>query len=126
MVNNSGAIAESPKQAQESRLWHADRIIHMDERRIRRETERVVQKVRKLVNPDASTSKQTFEAVLDKIIEHVHRNTGIEVANITQKTAAVLRDLPHEYGQLHEEIRSWDALITYLYIKYLREIGHLK
>jgi len=98
----------------------------MDERRIRRETERVVRKVRKLVESDSPVGKQEFEAILDKIIEQVHRNTGISIESIAQKTAAVLRDLPHEYGQLNEEIRSWDALITYLYIKYLREIGHLK
>lgn len=97
----------------------------MDERRIRRETERVVQKVQKLIKPDSPINKQEFERILDKIIEQVHRNTGVRVADIAQKTTAVLRDLPHEYGQLHEEVRSWDALITYLYIKYLREVGHL-
>ncbi len=98
----------------------------MNERKVRRETERVVQKVRKLINPNAPMNKEEFENILNTIIEHVHRNTGIHVESIAQKTTAVLQDLPSEYGQLHEEVRSWDALITYLYIKYLQEIGHLK
>jgi hypothetical protein len=98
----------------------------MDKRKIRRETERVVQKVRKLVNPDSPVNKKEFEAILDKIIEYVHLHTGSRVEDIASKTEIILRDLPHEYGQLHEEVRSWDTLISYLYIKYLKEIGHLK
>ena len=98
----------------------------MDERRIRRETERVVQKVLKFAKPHKPIGKQEFEAILDKIIGHVHRNTGISLDAVAQKTEAVIRDLPHEYGQLNEEVRSLEVLITYLYIKYLQELGVLK
>src|SRR2546430_17701658 len=51
-------------------------------------------------------------------IEQVHRNTGLSLLVIGQKTQTVLHDLPHEYGQLHATARPWEALIAYLYTKY--------
>ena len=95
----------------------------MDERKIRRETERVVKKVLRLVESYETIGKKEFEAILDKVIEYVHRNTGLSMQVIGQKTETVLRDFPQEYGQLSEEARSWEAIITYLYTKYLRELG---
>ena len=98
----------------------------MDERKIRRETERVVKRVLRLVESHETIGKKEFEAILDKVIEHVDRNTGLSMEVIGKKTETVLRDLPHEYGQLREEARSWEALIAYLYTKYLRELGVLE
>ncbi len=99
----------------------------MDERKIRRETERVVKRVRRLVESHETIGKKEFEAILDKVIEQVHRNTGLSMEVIGKKTETVLRDLPHEeYGQLRAEARSWEALIAYLYTKYLRELGVLE
>ena len=98
----------------------------MDERKIRRETERVVNRVLRLVESHETIGKKEFEAILDKVIEHVDRNTGLSMEVIGKKTETVLRDLPHEYGQLREEARSWEALIAYLYTKYLRELGVLE
>ena len=59
------------------------------------------------------------------MIAQVHRNTGLSLLVIEQKTQTVLRDLPHEYGQLPEAARSWEALLAYLYTKYLKELGVL-
>ncbi len=98
----------------------------MDERKIRRETERVVKKVLRLVESYETIGKKEFEAIRDKVIEHVHRNTGLSMQVIGQKTETVLRDFPQEYGQLSEEARSWEAIIAYLYTKYLRELGMLE
>ena len=98
----------------------------MNERKIRRETERVVKKVRRLVQSHETIDKKEFETILDKVIEHVHSNTGLGMEIIGEKTETVLRDLPHEYGQLPAEARSWEALIAYLYTKYLRELGVLE
>ena len=36
-----------------------------------------------------------------------------------------IHDLPNEYGQIDENLKSWDALIAYLYVKYLKELGRL-
>jgi hypothetical protein len=33
--------------------------------------------------------------------------------------------MPHEYGQLSAAERSWEAMIAYLYGKYLKELGAL-
>ena len=98
----------------------------MDERRLKRETERVVQKVLRHVQSYETIGKKEFEAILDTVIEHVHRNTGLSLQVIGQKTQTVLRDFPHEYGQLSEEARSWEAILAYLYTKYLRELGVLE
>lgn len=98
----------------------------MDERKIRRETQRVVQKILRLVESYDTIGKADFETILDQVIEQVHRNTGLSIEVIRQKTHSVVQALPQEYGQLPEEARSWEAMITYLYLKYLRELGVLK
>jgi ATP-dependent exoDNAse (exonuclease V) beta subunit len=98
----------------------------MDARKIRRETQRVVQKILKLVESYDTIDKTDFETILDHVIEQVHRNTGLGVEVIGQKTHTVVQALPQEYGQLPEEARSWKAMITYLYLKYLQELGVLK
>ena|SRR5215813_6343864 len=97
----------------------------MDERRLQRETGRVVKKVLRHMQHYETIGKQEFAAILDQVIAQVHRNTGLALPVIGRKTQTVLHDLPHEYGQLSEESRSWEALITYLYVKYLRELGML-
>ncbi|MBI3798335.1 MAG: hypothetical protein HY268_15395 [Deltaproteobacteria bacterium] len=98
----------------------------MEERKRRRETQRVVHKILRLVESYETIGKPEFETILDHVIGQVHRNTGLSVEVIGQKTPTVLQALPQEYGQLPEEARSWEALITYLYLKYLRELGVLK
>jgi hypothetical protein len=98
----------------------------MEERKLRRETQRVVHKILRLAESYETIGKPEFETILDHVIEQVHRNTGLSVEVIGQKTPAVVQALPQEYGQLPEEARSWEAMITYLYLKYLRELGVLK
>jgi hypothetical protein len=98
----------------------------MEERKLRRETQRVVHKILRLVESYETIGQPEFATILDRVIEQVHRNTGLSVEVIGQKTPAVLQALPQEYGQLPEEARSWEAMITYLYLKYLRELGVLK
>ena len=98
----------------------------MDERKIRRETQRVVQKIIRLAESYETIGKTEFETILDQVIEQVHRNTGLSIEVIGQKTPTVVQALPQEYGQLPQEARSWEAMITYLYLKYLRELGVLK
>src|SRR5712691_11241713 len=45
---------------------------YMDERRLKRQTERVVQKVLRRVQSYETIGKKEFEAILDTVIEHVH------------------------------------------------------
>ena len=98
----------------------------MDERRLKRETEKVVQQVLRHVQSYETIGKKEFETILDQVMEHVHRNTGLSLPVIGQQTQTVLRDFPQEYGQLSEDARSWEAIIAYLYTKYLRELGVLE
>lgn len=98
----------------------------MNERRLKRETARVVAKVLKLMMRYETIGKSEFEAILGRVIEHVHKNTGIDLQVIGQKTQVVARDLPREYGQLSNEVQSWEVLIAYLYLKYLKELGVLE
>jgi hypothetical protein len=97
----------------------------MDERRLKRETERAVRKVLRHAQRYETIGKQEFAAILDQVIVQVRRNTGLDLSVIGQQTQTVLHDLPHEYGQLPEATRSWEALIAYLYAKYLKELGVL-
>jgi flagellar motor switch protein FliG len=107
-------------------LQKSDIADYMDERRLKRETERVVKKVLRVMESYEAIGKKEFETILDKVIDQVHRNTGLSRHAIGQKTQTVVQALPQEYGQLSEAARSWEALITYLYLKYLRELGVLE
>ena len=97
----------------------------MKNRDIAADTEAVVHRAMKLVDTYDTIGKREFEAIHALILQSVQENTGIQMDDIAQKTDKVLRDLPKEYGQLDAPIKSWEALITYLYAKYLKELGLL-
>ncbi len=94
----------------------------MTDRQIKRETERVVRKVLRYVKSQSTIGRQEFGVIVSKIADHVHKNTGVSKSVISRKTEKVLADLPYEYGQLSEDMRSWETMISYLYMKYLREL----
>jgi hypothetical protein len=97
----------------------------MNERKTRRDTEKVVKKVLKLVEQFDTIGREEFSAVNRKVMEQVSRNTGITMEQVIQKMSAVIDALPNEYGQIDDNLKSWDALIAYLYVKYLKELGRL-
>jgi hypothetical protein len=76
-----------------------------------------------LVRRHAAIGKKEFEAIHAEILRCVHERTGVSLRAIALKTDVVLRALPSEYGRLPPEQRSWEALIGYLYVKYLDELG---
>ena len=86
----------------------------MEERQIKKDTKKVVRKLLKFVDKHDTLGRKEVEAINRKVIECVHKNTGIGMGLILEKMGKVLQDLPHEYGQLDEESRSWDAFIAYL------------
>jgi hypothetical protein len=88
-----------------------------------RELRRVVNRVIRLVPTGRQVVKAEFEAIHAEVVACVREKTGASLERLRALTAKVLRDLPKEYGQLNEQDRSWPALISYLYIKYLRELG---
>ena len=98
----------------------------MSDRNRTTETEKVVKHVLKTASKYDSIGKAEFEVILHKVKRQVRRNTGIESDTISQTTKKVLEDMPNEYGQLSEADRTWEALIAYLYHKYLRELGVLE
>ena len=98
----------------------------MSDRKHTRETEMVVKRVLKTAAKYDSIGKAEFEAVLNEVMQQVQKNTGIEPDEIAQMTDKVIEDMPKEYGQLSEADRSWEAMIAYLYNKYLKELGVLE
>jgi hypothetical protein len=97
----------------------------MTERQTRRDTEKVGRKVLRFVAKCDTIGKAEFSAVNRKVMEHVSRNTGISMEQVIQKMSPVIHALPKEYGQIDENLISWDALIAYLYVKYLKELDCL-
>jgi hypothetical protein len=95
----------------------------MNDREERRETERVVRKVMRVVEKFDSIGKDEFSAINRKIIDYVHKNRGIPIDQVVSVMSKVMADLPKEYGLLDKEMRSWEAVIAYLYLKYLTELG---
>ena len=97
----------------------------MKHRNITNDTEAVVRRAMKLVHTFDTIGKQEFDAIHALILQSLQKNTGISMEEIVQKTDKVLKAMPNEYGQLDERLKSWEALIGYLYAKYLKELGVL-
>lgn len=98
----------------------------MSDRRQLREMQKVVSRVMKTAAKYDSIGKAEFEAILRKIMQQVEKNTSADPDKIVEVTPKVIDDMPNEYGQLSEEDRSLEAMIAYLYGKYLKELGLLK
>lgn len=94
----------------------------MRRERLNREVQRVVKRVLPLVPTNRAVLKAEFDAIHDEILTCVQEKTGASEERLGQLAAKVLSDLPNEYGRLDERDRSWPALISYLYSKYLREL----
>jgi hypothetical protein len=90
-----------------------------------REAEGVVRRVLRIVPKSRVVRKRDFEAILNEIVMCVHRNRKTAIDDINAKTEKVLTDMPNEYGTLPENYQSWEALIGYLYAKYLKLLGQL-
>jgi hypothetical protein len=95
----------------------------MNEEKLQRETDQVVKRVLPLVYKHTSIGKKDFEGIHAEIMKCLHENTGTSIDAIAEKKNTVLEALPTEYGRLSEEQRSWEALIGYLYVKSLKELG---
>ncbi|RZM81928.1 hypothetical protein [Leptolyngbya iicbica] len=88
-----------------------------------REIDRMVSKVIKTVEDSEVTDKQTFERLLDGVIFQVAKNRRLDINQVALATDQVIADMPAEYGQLAEELKGWETLIAFLYIKYHQVLG---
>ena len=98
----------------------------MNNRKQRREIEKVIYRVMKTAGKFDQIGKSEFEIILNKIMQQVEKNTDADPEQLTELTPRILDDMPTEYGQLSEEASSMEGLIGYLYGKYLKELGLLE
>lgn len=98
----------------------------MSNRHLERETEKVVTRVMETAEKYDQIGKKEFEDILHKIMQQVEKNTSAEPDKIIEVTTKVIDDMPNEYGKLSEKDRSMEAMIAYLYSKYLKELGVLE
>ena len=87
------------------------------------ETEQAVTRIMKTVEEYDEIGKKEFVSILRLVMEEVHSNTDIDVERINGTTEKVITAMPKEYGQLSKRQRSRRAMIDYLYVKYLDELG---
>ncbi|WP_204141109.1 hypothetical protein [Halomicronema sp. CCY15110] len=92
-------------------------------RNARREVDHVVGKVFKTIESANARDKETFERLLDGIIVQVAKNRRLDVNQVAVATDQVIAAMPDEYGRLEEELRGWETLIAFLYIKYHQVLG---
>lgn len=95
-----------------------------DDQRIN-ETEHAVSRIMKTVEMYDKIGKAEFVSILRLVMKEVHGNTGIAVEEVSGTTEKVIEAMPREYGQLSKARRCRRAMITYLYCKYLSELGML-
>ncbi|PSN19174.1 hypothetical protein C7271_08715 [filamentous cyanobacterium CCP5] len=88
-----------------------------------RELDRVVSKVMKSIDTTQAVEKKTFEQLLDGVILQVAKNRRLNVNKVALATDQVIREMPEDYGQLAVELKGWETLIAFLYLKYQQAIG---
>lgn len=88
-----------------------------------RELDRVVAKIFKSVESAQTIDKETFERLLDGIILQVAKNRGVSVQQVASLTDQVIADIPRGYEKLSKELKGWETLIIFLYIKYQQLLG---
>lgn len=88
-----------------------------------RELDRVVTKVIKTVESAQAVDKQTFERLLDGVIVQVARNRRLDINQVALATDQVITAMPEQYDQLADEMKSWETLIAFLYLKYHQVLG---
>jgi BMFP domain-containing protein YqiC len=98
----------------------------MSHRRQLKEMKKVVGRVMKTAANYDRIGKAEFEEILRKIMQQVQRNTNVDADEIAAVTSNVIEAMPNEYGLLREEDKSMEAMIAYLYGKYLQELGLLE
>jgi hypothetical protein len=90
-----------------------------------REVDRVVAKVLKSADPELweEDQKKYFEQLLDRVIIQVARNRRMDVNQVAIATDQVVEAIPAEYGQLAEDLKGWETLIAFIYLKYQQVLG---
>jgi len=88
-----------------------------------RELDRVVAKVMKTVESAQAIDKETFEHLLDGIILQVAKNRRLDVNHVATATDEVIAAMPQEYSQLADDLKGWETLIAFLYLKYQLVLG---
>lgn len=92
--------------------------IPRNKRQVIKEVEKVVDSVMKIVGKFDEIDKEQFDEILGKVVEQVQLRRGLKLSQVASKTHDVMEAMPEEYGKLSEDMRSWEALIAYLYLKY--------
>lgn len=89
-----------------------------------REIDRVVAKVMKSVDTNRVINDQeNIERLLDGVILQVAKNRSLDIDQILLATNAVIQAMPEEYGGLDDNLKGWETLIAFLYLKYHQVLG---
>ncbi len=87
-----------------------------------RELERVVDKVLSRIDTTQEVQKEDFERLLDALILQIVKNRGLDINQVAIATPEVIEGMS-EYGQMPEEMRGWESLVAFLYLKYHQVLG---
>lgn len=74
-------------------------------------------KVLSRVDTTQEFQKEDFERMLDAIILQIVKNRGLDVNQVAIATPTVVASMT-EYGEMPEEMKGWESLVAFLYVKY--------
>ncbi len=95
----------------------------MRDRELRRLGEKTVNKVMKHWGKFDRIDKKQFEEGVDIIIRTISKNTNTAIPVIAQHTHSVIEEFTQEYPQVPDNIKSHEAIIMMLYLKYMEKLG---
>ncbi|MGB3493367.1 MAG: hypothetical protein WBA57_11600 [Elainellaceae cyanobacterium] len=82
-----------------------------------RELERVVSKVLSRIDTTQEIQKEDFGLMLETIMLQVVKNRGLDINEVALSTPEVIEGMT-EYSEIPEEVRGWESLVAFLYLKY--------
>ena len=90
-----------------------------------KETDNVIDKVLRAIGDKEKIEKKDFEKVLDLVIEQISKNRGIAPEIIGKETNQVIEAMTQFLQDIPPENRSWEVIISFLYLIYQSKLGIL-
>ena len=97
----------------------------MDERRLKKETKKVIRKVMKCWRKFKVFDKKVFAKGVDIIAKQVAMQTGEPVEQVWQYTDKVLIGFAEDFKKVPAEERTHEDIVLMIYIRYLHHMGVL-
>ena len=88
-----------------------------------KEIKKVIDGGNDLIEAYDEIGKEQFESLLNYIIDCVVKNQGVQREQVAARVDPTIEAMSAFLQSIDEDERSWDVIITFLYMKFHQELG---